>query len=154
MKMQPIGSGDFLSPVLPADAGFVARSDEPGEAVMLDDGTLAGNGIVGFDPLDARSRSFVMLRSQLLNRFHQELFNVHFDGTNEADIIRKPLHDVIVRLLNNFNGSLRGNTLTDIIQSLPQPPPLTRLHDSLRYLFEGEFLPTLLQINVNESSGK
>lgn len=39
--------------------------------VTLDHATLVANGIFGFEQLDMRSRSFVLLRSQLLHRFHR-----------------------------------------------------------------------------------
>jgi len=62
-----------------ADAGL--RSPAPADehdtaafvpdSVDLDPQRLFENGIFGFAPLDARSRSFVLLRSQLLHRFHR-----------------------------------------------------------------------------------
>ncbi|UVO51470.1 CpsD/CapB family tyrosine-protein kinase [Sphingomonas sp. SUN019] len=39
--------------------------------VPLDRAMLIANGIFGFEHLDVRARSFVLLRSQLLNRFHR-----------------------------------------------------------------------------------
>lgn len=40
--------------------------------VSLNRETLIRNGIFGFEHLDARARSFVLLRSQLLNRFYRD----------------------------------------------------------------------------------
>lgn len=40
--------------------------------VHLDRTTLIGNGIFGFEHLDIRARSFAMLRSQLMTRFHRQ----------------------------------------------------------------------------------
>lgn len=38
----------------------------------LDHATLVANGVFGFDSLDMRSRSFLLLRTQLINRFHHQ----------------------------------------------------------------------------------
>jgi protein-tyrosine kinase len=43
----------------------------PPDVVDLDPQRLIKRGIFGFEPLDVRSRSFVLLRSQLLHRFHR-----------------------------------------------------------------------------------
>lgn len=40
--------------------------------VTPDRATLVANGVVGFDPLDLRARSFLSLRTQLINRFHRQ----------------------------------------------------------------------------------
>ena len=47
----------------------VGKAPLPG--VALDHEVLIENGIWGFEHFDIRARSFVLLRSQLMNRFHQ-----------------------------------------------------------------------------------
>lgn len=47
-------------------------SDPVGDEVTLDPVLLAANGIFGFALTDVRSRSFLLLRAQLLNHFHRD----------------------------------------------------------------------------------
>ncbi len=60
-------------PTVPHDrpVGRVRPDCMPTEAVVLNRALLAESGVFGFAPLDIRSRSFILLRSQILHRFHR-----------------------------------------------------------------------------------
>lgn len=71
MRISRFIDGDAIERLEPARANHrLATPAAGGPALVLDPAHLAENGIFGFDPVDIRARSFVMLRSQLLNRFH------------------------------------------------------------------------------------
>lgn len=74
MRRPAISLGVEPEPVLhlhPYRVSATGEANVPSEPVELDRQRLIDNGIFGFEPLDARSRSFVLLRSQLLHRFHR-----------------------------------------------------------------------------------
>lgn len=49
-----------------------ASNGAAGQDFTPDRATLIANGIFGFDPIELRSRSFMLLRTQLMNRFHRQ----------------------------------------------------------------------------------
>ncbi len=72
MRFQPFTSGDVIHRMNPDAEDRFTIPPPLDTGVVLDAAHLVENGIFGFDPMDVRAHSFVMLRSQILNRFHRE----------------------------------------------------------------------------------
>lgn len=71
MKIRRFIEDDVIDPLDPDHAGDRTTAPSTDGGLVLDRVHLATQGIFGFDPIDIRARSFVMLRSQLLNGFHR-----------------------------------------------------------------------------------
>lgn len=72
-RLQAMHDDDVLRRVRIDPPRFGDAAERPPRPDMTPEhATLVANGVFGFDPLDMRARSFLLLRTQLISRFHRQ----------------------------------------------------------------------------------